>query len=83
MKLKSNLKDKYYIMMLCSLFITVLWTWYGYNKCVSVDDEILLIIYALGFMLVPYLVRHYHLLDAQIRHIQFNGGKYCFYYYQQ
>ena len=83
MKLKDNLKDKYYILMLCSLVVTILWTYSNLNNCYTIDDEILLVIYAMGFMAIPYIIKRYHLLDAQKKIIKFNGGRYCFIYYQQ
>jgi len=78
MKFRDRLKDKYYLLMMCSLIVTILWTWCGYTKCVNEFDEMLLIIYAMGFMAIPYVIKRYHLLDVQKKYIKFNGGRYCF-----
>jgi hypothetical protein len=67
MKFRDRLKDKYYLLMICSLIVTILWTLDGYAKCTNEIDEMLLVIYAVGFMVIPYVAKHYHLLDKKFK----------------
>jgi hypothetical protein len=84
MKFKDRLKDKYYLLMICSLIVTILWTWWGYTKCANELDELILVIYAMGFMAVPYIVKRYHLLDTKLKEdIDFDGGRYWLSLYKQ
>lgn len=63
MKFKERLKDKYYLLMVCSLVVTIFWVCANLNTCYTEFDQMLLIIYAMGFMAIPYVIRHFKLLD--------------------
>ena len=75
MKIKETLKDKYNLLMFCSVIVTILWVYANLNTCFIILDQMIMIIYAMGFMLVPYIIRHYHLLD-KVKDEDFDGGRY-------
>ena len=65
-KFKDRLKDRYYLLMLCSVFVSVLWIYANLNTCFNLFDQLIMVIYAAGFMAIPVIIKHYSLLGGNV-----------------
>jgi len=55
---KTKLDDYRLFMWVC-VFCCVVWVYTNFNHCFTGFDEVLLVVFSLGFMLLPYVVRRY------------------------
>ena len=51
--------DEYRLFMWCCVVGVVAFVCWGYNKCYTLLDELLLIVYSVGIMVLPYVARRF------------------------
>ena len=62
-KKKHEKLDDYRLFMYCCVAAVVIWTWWASYMCWDMMDQLLMLLYALGLLLLPFVVRRYRLLD--------------------
>lgn len=63
MKKKHKKIDDYRMFMYCCVTSVILFTWISSYMCWTIEDQLLMLLYALGLLLLPFLVKKYRLLE--------------------
>lgn len=53
--MKKITDDK--LLMYCTVAAVILFTWWASHVCVTIFDQVLMVLFAVGLLCIPYVVR--------------------------
>jgi len=58
-----KLLDDYQLLLVCCVFVSVLWMYIGVGLCVTYLDQFIYAVFPLGFMLAAFFVKRFKLIE--------------------